>query len=451
MNTSYQNILPLFSEIMPFGGKINLKNRWIRLSELVPWEELEERYVMYFDWKHRNRIKNCRLMTGLMIGKHLMSLSDEGVVEYLHENPYFQYFCGFESFVSDCEGSAVDPSLLSKRRKRLGKEYFKKFEGEIINVLQERGLIKGKKVMLDATVIPGNISYPNDVKVMNQARKWLCQTILKVKNALNPKIKIRTYRRKAEQLYVSFQRTKKKTKARIKKTKKAMLGYLRRNIRQLESLVVEYEEPFCWKSKELKYYVVSEVKKKLKVAKRIYEQQREMIEKKTNRVKERIVSFYEPKIRPIVRGKEGKSVEFGPKIHVANVEGYALVDKVSYESFHEGKELKRSLELHEKRFGRKPEKVYADEIYGTRENRSYLKSEEIEECFRPVGRVAEEVRKVKKKERKKRNQIEGLIGTLKESWELNKIRYKINGGADVQISLAMGTHNLKRALRMIEA
>jgi len=40
--------LPLFPELFPFGGKLNENNRWLRVSELIPWEELEDEYRKHF-------------------------------------------------------------------------------------------------------------------------------------------------------------------------------------------------------------------------------------------------------------------------------------------------------------------------------------------------------------------------------------------------------------------
>jgi hypothetical protein len=57
---------------------------------------------------------------------------------------------------------------------------------------------------------------------------------------------------------------------------------------------------------------------------KVYEQQLEMYENKTNTVENRIVSVTQPHIRPIVRGKAGKAVEFGAKISASNVNGFVL-------------------------------------------------------------------------------------------------------------------------------
>ena len=84
-----------------------------------------------------------------MLGQVLLEQSDRAIIEYFHENPYFQYFCGQDTFVVKADKSIVHHSLLSKRRKRLGKAYVADFEREVLEVLKQKGLIKGKKLILD--------------------------------------------------------------------------------------------------------------------------------------------------------------------------------------------------------------------------------------------------------------------------------------------------------------
>ena len=33
---------------LPFGGKLSGDNRWIKLAELIPWEDLEDDYASQF-------------------------------------------------------------------------------------------------------------------------------------------------------------------------------------------------------------------------------------------------------------------------------------------------------------------------------------------------------------------------------------------------------------------
>jgi hypothetical protein len=89
--------LSLFADIMPYGGKLDQNNRWIRLSSLIPWNSLVALQDSYFDVKRLGVVKSGRLIVGLMIGKVKLKLSDEEILNYFYENPYFQYFCGLLS------------------------------------------------------------------------------------------------------------------------------------------------------------------------------------------------------------------------------------------------------------------------------------------------------------------------------------------------------------------
>ena len=144
--------LPIFKELTPYSGQIDSNNRWIKLAKLVPWEEMDEIYQKHVDTKKLSVIKNCRLIMGLILGQMFLELSDREIVDYFHENPYFQYFWGKETFVAKLDSKIIHPSLLSKRRRRLGASYTQQFEREMVIALKKKGLIKGKKLILDATV-----------------------------------------------------------------------------------------------------------------------------------------------------------------------------------------------------------------------------------------------------------------------------------------------------------
>lgn len=114
---------------------LDSNNKWLKLSELVPWEKLDKMYLKYF--KRPRAVKESRLMLGMLIGKHFMKLSDRDIVDYFHETPYFQYFCGMSTFVVGESKKVFHHSLLSKRRSKLGKKYFEEFELEILEELKK--------------------------------------------------------------------------------------------------------------------------------------------------------------------------------------------------------------------------------------------------------------------------------------------------------------------------
>ncbi len=85
---------------------------------------------------------------------------------------------------------------------------------------------------------------------------------------------------------------------------------------------------------------------------------------------DRIVSIHQPQVRPMVRGKANKAVEFGAKFSVSlNGEGMAGVDRICWDAYHEGLDLPAQVEIYKERYGHYPEVVLGDPLYGTRDNR----------------------------------------------------------------------------------
>lgn len=295
----YTEQLQIFKELTPYSGKIDQNNRWIKLAKLVPWDQLDKIYLKHFDESKQSVIKKSRLILGLMLGQMLLELGDRPILEFFHENPYFQYFCGQDTFVIKAESTIIHHSLLSKRRSRLGKEYTAQFEREVLEVLKQKGLISGNKLILDATVFPANITYPNDVKLLNTVREYLCKTILDVKKTYDPKGRVRTVRRTARKLYLNFQKTKKKSKKLIRNTRNKMIRYVRRNIAQLE-MTIDMASTLTTVQKE-------QIEERLCVAKQILTQQVHLATTRGRQVANRIVSFHWPDIRPPVICQQTKS------------------------------------------------------------------------------------------------------------------------------------------------
>jgi len=121
----------------------------------------------------------------------------------------------------------------------------------------------------------------------------------------------------------------------------------------------------------------------------LIEELKQMHEKGTCSVKDGAVSFCQPWVRPVVRGKATDAVEFGPKAQISHVDGYAFLDHIDSDNFNEALKLWESIEIYGEGFGEKPEAVTGDQIYGNRENRRKLKEEGIKAGFRPLGRKAQ--------------------------------------------------------------
>ena len=101
---------------LPFSGKLSGDNRWIKLAELIPWDELEDDYAAQFCKGFGAPAKLFRMALGALIIKARMGLTDEELVEQIKENPYLQFFIGLEAFQYS---APFDPSMMVYFRKRL--------------------------------------------------------------------------------------------------------------------------------------------------------------------------------------------------------------------------------------------------------------------------------------------------------------------------------------------
>jgi hypothetical protein len=185
----------------------------------------------------------------------------------------------------------------------------------------------------------------------------------------------------------------------------------------------------------------------------LYEQQQQMYTQKTHKIPNRIVSVHQPWVRPIVRGKLNAPTEFGAKIAMSMEDGYARIEKLSWEAFNEAKTLKDSCERYRKRHGIYPERILADKIYRNRENLNFCKTNGIKMNGPKLGRppkdktLYEKQKQLEKLEAGERNAIEGKFGEAKTRYGLGRVMAHLSETSDTAIHTTILVMNLKKRLR----
>lgn len=238
-----------------------------------------------------------------------------------------------------------------------------------------------------------------------------------------------------------FAKKKKKTTKEIRKAIGKQLRYLGRNLKTIANLLDSDATALsCLQGRRYKDYLVIQ---------EIYRQQNQMYEEKKNRCEDRIVSIHQPHVRPIVRGKQGKTVEFGSKV-LAGItdEGYTLLPKMDWNAYNEGSYVIYSVEQYKKTFGYYPEVVIGDKIFMTRANRKALEELGIRLSGKSLGRKSEAKQKEEKKkmlkDQKQRVRIEGKFGQGKNAYELNKIRMRKSSTSEAMVSMIFLVMNIIR-------
>ncbi len=460
----------------PFHKHLNPTNRWVVLAKRMPWDDLVNVYH-----KQMNNGKtgadgiNPRVVIGSLIIKHMCDLSDREVVQQIQENMYMQYFLGFSSFSDE---QPFDASLFVEFRKRLGVDQINAINEKILklSIVQQKEASANKKkddelspqenttiteklsaeklsaaetcenpvlkpdeeppdvthhgqLIVDATACPQDISFPTDLNLLNDAREKSEELIDVLYSAILHKKKPRTYRKVARKAYLKTAQKKVKSKKEIRSAIRKQLGYLNRNIKNILKLLSAYQT-IALNAHQYKYLLVIQT---------LHDQQALMYKEKSHRVEHRIVSIHQPHVRPIVRGKTNANVEFGAKINVSLINGFAFLEDLSWDAFNEGTRLIKTVEQYKARFGYYPKEVLADKIYCNRTNRARLKEWGIVLVAKALGRPRALSNHIRPGQR---NPIEGKFGQAKTAYGLNRIKARLEQTSSSWIATIIMVLNL---------
>ena len=178
-----------------------------------------------------------------------------------------------------------------------------------------------------------------------------------------------------------------------------------------------------------------------------------MYQNKVHSCSNRIVNIYQAHVRPMVRGKDRASVESGSKINISEVEGFMRCDRLGWDNYDEGGDLKLQIERFRELYGCYPELLLGDRKYLTRENRQYLKEHGIRIVGKPLGRPLKEklpgYKKYKtRKEQNMRNHVEGKFGQGKNGYDLDRIRARRKNTSESWISAILFVMNLTKLMKI---
>ena len=131
-------------------------NELVVLRKVIPWQGIINKLAHYYNHKSGRIGTSLRMVIAVFIVAKLRSLSDRFVIAQIRENRYMQYFCN----VPDQDlANFMNPSNLSKLRKRFGVKGIKAIESTTFDFLRLAGVIKGDNMLIDSTVLSNNIDY----------------------------------------------------------------------------------------------------------------------------------------------------------------------------------------------------------------------------------------------------------------------------------------------------
>lgn len=367
--------------------QLNPKNPLYKMAEVIPWDNLEKDLCPYFHAKAGAPAKPIRLVSGLFMLQHCFDVSDEDALQNWLENPYWQYFCGYDYLQWELP---LDPSSMSRWRKRIGAKGAEAILKATIKAAEITGIVKPvsfRRVIADTTVMEKNITYPRDISLYLKSLQAM------VRIAKKRGIELRqTYTRVGKRhahLYSRYAHARQMKKARRELKKlKTITG---RVLRELQKWVAGQEKEECL----LRF---------LDRIKKILLQQR--------KDKKKIYSLHED-VECISKGKAHKKYEFGCKVSlvITHKEGLVLSSKAYHGNPYDGHTLKSALENTESLTGQPIEMAFLDKGY---------RGHNVENIKIWISGMKRGVTRWYKKQLARRQAIEPRIGHMKSEGKLKR-------------------------------
>lgn len=342
-------------------------------------------------------------------------------------------------------------------RKRISSDLISRINDEIF--LKEEEEADDKKtnkgeLILDATCAPQDIRFPQDASLLNEAREkleaiidliyaFITQMVKSGSSGFADIEKPRTYRKTAHKVFLKFTKGK---GYKVRKLVKQLLQFVERDLRHIEKMCGQLKI----NNYDLEGIISSKQIKDLDTIILLAAQQREMIDEKKNKVKDRIVSISQPYVRPIVRNKTRNKVEFGAKIQMVVINGYVCLDKLSWDNYNEGSYLIDSINKYKDKYGYYPEVVLADNIYKIKNNKEFCAEKGIRFLGNKTNKEPiikdKELKKAYVKDLKSRQKVEGKFGNAKRRNSLGLIMTKLQETSETSISLEILMLNINKSL-----
>lgn len=411
-----------------------------KIYQAIAWQEMIKSFNLKDNRKGRSSQFTPQGKLALMFLKAYTGLSDRKLYEHLNGSIQYQLFCGI--FLGP--EKLADFKIISKIRTELAaKLNIRKVQDVLAK--EWKPYIENPNIMLeDATCYETYMRFPTNVKLLWESAKWIHEQMkqtCKYLRILTPRTKFLEQKDK----YFGYMRMRKKPWKQTTKRTRSLLYLLDKLIKELDKIEEQYRSYLQFPEK---YY------KKRRVIRKVLNQQREMFTSGTHSVPDRIVSISKSYIRPIVRGKEVKKVEFGAKVNMIQFDGINFIEHLSFDAFNEGPRLIDSIWYGRSLFG-KITHISADDIYATNANRKWCSSRNITTNFKRKGRAGkhEDHRQIMAAELRKERatRMEGSFGTEKQHYSLDSIKARIEKNEILWIFFGVHTANAVRiAKRMAQ-
>ena len=386
-----------------------------RMKHLLPLHEMAVNFGLVSNHPERKRgpkpFFSPEGKVALMFLKMYTQMSGPKLLEQLNGNVHYQIFCDISinplspltnyKLIDDIVSELSDKLKIQQQQDILAKAwkpYMKDLE----------------TFYTDATCYESDMRYPTDQKLL-----WECiEKSYSMMCELSQRIGIHRPRTKyldVEKANMGYVKQRKHSKSQQRRLIRRLIHLLGKILGEIRKMMREHygEELLTIREQST-----------LDIVTKVYRQQKNHFNSNDPResIPDRIVSISKPYVRPIVRGKEVKNVEFGAKCNNILVDGISFIEKLSFNAFSEGTRLEHCISL----FRVDAKKIGGDTGYAGTSNRDLCKELGIQTSFVKRGRPSAEKNEKdfvrQELARVRATVMEGSFGTQKEHYAMRRIK-----------------------------
>ena len=432
---------------IPFEGfdfydlfRITFENSELgRMKRLLPLHEMALNFGLVSNRPERKRgpkpFFSPEGKVALMFLKMYTQLSAPKLLEQLNGNVHYQIFCDI----------SINP-LSPLRNYKLIDDIVSELSGKLRTQQQQDILAEAWKPYMkdletfytDATCYESEMRYPTDQKLLWEC----CEKAYSIMCIVCQRLEIHRPRTKyldVEKANMGYVKQRKHSKSQQRKLTRRLIHLLGKILEEIRKMVREHDDEEVLTVRE---------KSTMDIITKVYRQQKNHFNSNDPResIPDRIVSISKPYVRPIVRGKEVKNVEFGAKCNNILVDGISFIEKLSFKAFSEGTRLEHCIKMHKRLFKVDAKKIGGDTGYAGTANRDLCRKLDIQTSFVKRGRPSAEKKEKdfvrQELARVRATAMEGSFGTQKEHYAMRRIKARKKKTEILYIFFGIHTANL---------
>jgi IS5 family transposase len=351
-----------------------------------------------------------------------------------------------------------DAKTLGRLAQALGPQVIEKIHARLVALAQERGIISGRRMRLDPTVVETNIHYPTDSGLMGDGVRVLTRLMKKVTEiAGKAGSKLRDRKRSVQRRLIEIGRaSRSKGKGAMEKVKmvyRQLVEVTSRVVGQAKTFSAEIGRGVKQAADVLQQATLQVLQQQIDAmlarVQQVIRQTKARVFAGNTHVDGKLVSIFEPDTEVIRKGKASKPTEFGKMVKIQEAENQIITAYQVYDRRPNDRDLLiPAVEVHQQRLNRVPEMVAGDAGFYSALGEAKVQEMGVKRVAIPNHSTKSAERRRLQKQRwfrkgqKWRTGCEGRISLLKRRHGLNRCRYKGTAGMKRWVGLGVISDNL---------